>query len=136
MQWTADANAGFTAGTPWIEVVDNFGRINAASQIEEENSIFSFYKELISLRKSHKIISDGTISFDRNMPEGIISYIREYEGKTLKVWGNMTENEIQAECKDGVNRGDILIANYEDAPYTKDDTIVLRPYELVAVLDK
>ncbi len=115
MQWTADANAGFTAGTPWIEVVDNFGRINAASQIEEENSIFSFYKELISLRKSHKIISDGTISFDRNMPEGIISYIREYEGKTLKVWGNMTENEIQAECKDGVDRGDILIANYDDA---------------------
>ena len=136
MQWTAEANAGFTAGTPWIEVVDNFGRINAASQIEEENSIFSFYKELISLRKSHKIISDGTISFDRNMPEGIISYIREYEGKTLKVWGNMTENEIQAECKDGVDRGDILIANYDDAPYTKDDRIALRPYELVAVLDK
>ena len=90
----------------------------------------------LKLIKDTEIISDGSISFDRNMPEGIISYAREYEGKTLKVWGNMTENEIQAECKDGVNRKDILIANYDDAPYTKDDTVVLRPYELVAVLDK
>lgn len=133
MQWNTDANAGFTTGTPWIEVVDNFDRINAASQTEDANSIFSFYKELISLRKSHKIISEGAVSFDKIMPEGVLSYNREYEGRKLKVWGNMTENEIKAECKDGVNCEDILIANYADAPYTRDDTIVLRPYEFVAV---
>ena len=69
MQWRAAANAGFSTGEPWIEVVDNFDRINAASQVEDENSIFSFYKKLISLRKSQKIISEGRISFETDLPE-------------------------------------------------------------------
>lgn len=51
MQWSDEENAGFTSGTPWLKVNPNYTAINAASQIGDEDSLYSFYKKLIALRK-------------------------------------------------------------------------------------
>lgn len=52
MQWSDEANAGFTTGTPWLPVNPNYTVINAAAQTKDEDSLFSFYQELIALRKN------------------------------------------------------------------------------------
>lgn len=59
MQWDASPNAGFTEGEPWIMVNPNYGEINAADQIGREDSVFSFYKELVKLRKEKPVIVNG-----------------------------------------------------------------------------
>lgn len=51
MQWSDEENAGFTTGTPWLKVNPNYTAINAASQTGDEDSLYSFYKKLIALRK-------------------------------------------------------------------------------------
>ncbi len=51
MQWSDEENAGFTSGTPWLKVNPNYTAINAASQTGDEDSLYSFYKKLIALRK-------------------------------------------------------------------------------------
>ena len=51
MQWDASENAGFTTGTPWIGIADNYKAINAAAQRGAPDSIRSFYKTLVALRK-------------------------------------------------------------------------------------
>ena len=51
MQWDDSENAGFTDGTPWIKVNDNYKEINAKSQVDDENSIFNCYRHLIKFRK-------------------------------------------------------------------------------------
>ncbi len=126
MQWDSSANDGFTTGTPWIEVPEYGKHITAESQINDETSIFSFYKKLIYLRKEYKIISDGEISFDES-PEEIISYERKLGDKVLKVVGNLSENEADYSWSDeGYDR---LIGNYDSAVNSTKGQIKLRPYE-------
>lgn len=57
MQWDNSENAGFTPGTPWIEVNKNYKTINADNAVKNENSVFHYYKKLIALRKENDVIS-------------------------------------------------------------------------------
>lgn len=59
MQWDSSENAGFTQGTPWIFVVDNYKDINVEKALKDKNSVFYHYKKLISLRKEYAVIQDG-----------------------------------------------------------------------------
>lgn len=59
MQWDGTAHGGFTTGTPWLAVNPNYQEINAKAQIADPASPFSFYKQLISLRKSLPMLVHG-----------------------------------------------------------------------------
>lgn len=59
MQWTGEANAGFTTGTPWIDLARNYREINVEKSIQDTDSIFYHYQKLIRLRKTYDIISNG-----------------------------------------------------------------------------
>ena len=63
MQWSADVNAGFSEAEPWISVIDNYKEINAEKEMQDPDSIYSFYKKLVGLRKEKAVISEGTIEF-------------------------------------------------------------------------
>lgn len=52
MQWDGGVNAGFTAGVPWLKVNPNYTQINVKEQEARKDSVLSFYKELLALRKS------------------------------------------------------------------------------------
>lgn len=90
MQWNDQANAGFTASVPWLKVNPNYTKINAASQINDENSLFTYYKKLISLRKNPEY--KETITYGEVIPyledtHNLMAYYRKGE-KTLLVIGN------------------------------------------------
>lgn len=59
MQWDDRENASFTTSTPWIKVNLSYVKINAKEQVSNPDSIFHYYKKLISLRKEHEIIVHG-----------------------------------------------------------------------------
>lgn len=61
MQWDETKNAGFTAGTPWIEVTGNHTYINAKAEMEDSDSIFEHYKRLVQLRKEYDVIAYGEV---------------------------------------------------------------------------
>ena len=52
MQWTAGENAGFTEGTPWLPVNENYKEINVEKNLQEPDSVLHFYREMIKLRKN------------------------------------------------------------------------------------
>lgn len=52
MQWSADENGGFSAHAPWLAVNPNYKEINVSEQEGRADSVLSYYKELITLRKS------------------------------------------------------------------------------------
>ena len=52
MQWSGEENAGFTAGKPWLSVNPNYTEINVLEQESREDSVLSYYKKLIALRKA------------------------------------------------------------------------------------
>ncbi|KAK9482063.1 glycoside hydrolase superfamily [Lipomyces starkeyi] len=53
MQWDGSANAGFTEGKPWMRVHDNYPEINVEAQRHDRDSIFTFWKHILELRKTH-----------------------------------------------------------------------------------
>ena len=64
-----EKNAGFTKGVPWLRVNPNYHRINIESQIRSEDSLFSYYKELIALRKSAKY--QEVLTYGEIVPEAL-----------------------------------------------------------------
>lgn len=114
MQWSADKNAGFSQTEPWIEVQKNYGTINVETEEKDADSILNFYKKLIRLRKEMPIISEGTVQFLNEKNEGVISYVRELEGKKLVVLCNLCEEKTEAEWIDAWNSYELLLGNYAD----------------------
>ena len=127
MQWDASENAGFTTGTPWIGIADNYKAINAAAQMDAPDSIRSFYKTLVALRKKMPVISAGKIQFLYPDNADLLAY-RRYDGETeLLVLCNLREREIAKPLPVGWTDAEKLLGNYPDTADT------LRPYECVVL---
>ena len=127
MQWNSSENAGFTTGTPWIGLADNYKAINAAAEVDDPDSVHSFYKMLVHLRKTHKVISEGKIEFLYPDNADLLAY-RRYDGETeLLVLCNLREREIAKPLLVGWADAEKLLGNYPDTADT------LRPYECVVL---
>lgn len=125
MQWDDSANAGFTTGTPWIKVNDNYDKINAKSQVNDPDSIFSCYKKLVQLRKDYPVFVDGKFTLLLEDDENIFAYSRKNEEKNMIVVCNFFDKEIPMPLAKECEGMEVLISNYKDTS----DMSVLRPYE-------
>ena len=125
MQWDDSANAGFTTGTPWIKVNDNYDKINARSQVDDPDSIFSCYRKLVQLRKDYPVFVDGKFTLLLEDDENIFAYSRKNEEKTMIVVCNFFDKEIPMPLAKECGDMEVLISNYKDTS----DMSVLRPYE-------
>lgn len=125
MQWDDSANAGFTTGTPWIKVNDNYDKINAKSQVDDPDSIFSCYKKLVQLRKDYPVFVDGKFTLLLEDDENIFAYSRKNEEKTMLVVCNFFDKEIPMPLAKECEGMEVLISNYKDTL----DMSVLKPYE-------
>ncbi|HEY9575676.1 MAG TPA: alpha-glucosidase [Lachnospiraceae bacterium] len=130
MQWDDSANAGFTNGNPWIDVNPNYTKINAKEQLERKDSVFHYYKKLISLRKEYDIIVYG--HYDLLLPEdeNLYVYERSWEDKKMLVACNFSEETVAFDFAE-YKEGQVLIQNYKDNDYAEGK---LRPYEAVVIL--
>ena len=128
VQWNDRPNAGFTTGTPWINVNPNYTEINAEAALADPNSVFYYYQKLISLRHTTPIIVYGTFRPLLESSEVIYAYERVLDGKVLTVAANWTDKEQECTLFDDLG-GEELISNYESH---KDG--VLQPYEARVIL--
>lgn len=124
MQWTAGKNAGFTDGEPWMPINPNHTFINAQSQVGDPDSVFSFYKKLIALRKQYPVIVHGDFTLLQKEDEQVFAYTRKHEGRTLLVACNFSSHEAKLD-EAAQTRGERLIGNYAD----EGDSAVLRAWE-------
>lgn len=126
MQWNDDPNAGFTKGTPWIQVTDNYKDINVKNQINDEDSVMSYYKKLIDLRKNKKAISDGTIEFIQQEQENILAYIRRYGDGEIVVINNLSDKNVELTLEPKYNKYKKILGNYYGE---KSNCMILKPFE-------
>lgn len=130
MQWDDSRNAGFTTGTPWINVNPNYPKINAQAAVADPDSVFHYYQELIRLRHTLPIIVYGTFRGLLEDSETIYAYQRLLDGQVLTVACNFTDQEQACGlCEDPAARE--LISNYKTHK-----TGTLQPYEARVILQK
>lgn len=136
MQWDESENAGFTSGTPWINVNPNYKEINAKEEMGRTSSVFHYYKKLIRLRKENEIIVYGSYELLLPDSEELYVYTRTLGSEKLLVICNFTENESAytlPEEFDGKSCS-VMISNYDDAKVSTE--MKLRPYEAVVISKK
>ncbi len=133
MQWSGELNGGFSTGTPWIQVNPNYTTINVKNALEDQHSIFYYYKKLIELRKQHEIIVYGDYNLILEDHESVFSYMRSLGNERLLVINNFYEHETFFEIPENMNvqTSELLISNYNDASKHNSASITLRPYESI-----
>lgn len=135
-QWDESEHAGFTTGTPWIKVNSNYKEINAKQGVENETSIFHYYRNLIQLRKEYPIIVHG--SYDLLVPEdeNVYAYTRAFESQTLLVILNFTDENQEFNIPETLQgkTSEILISNYQVLEPKLESMITLRPFEAIVYL--
>ena len=131
MQWSAEPNAGFTAGTPWFTVNENYKTVNAAAQEEDPNSLLNFYRRLLRFRKEHPVAIWG--DYVELLPEDkhLYVYERNYAGCKLLVICSFTEEQIRFQAPTGIELSEkaLVFANYE-WNFVISNGFTTRPYEL------
>ncbi len=131
MQWSDDAEAGFTTGMPWLHVNPNYVDINVKNALADHNSIFYTYQKLIKLRHENDIVVNGDfelVSTDDN----VLAYYRVLGNERWLVVANLSSKQERFTSTDEIQR--ILISNY-DLPETLLG-MTLKPYEAFAVAVK
>lgn len=97
MQWDDSLNAGFTSGTPWIQVNPNYKEINVTESLSDPDSILNYYKKLIKMRRKYPVIVYGDYVPLLKEHDQIFCYLRHLESQTLLVILNFSKNSTQAE---------------------------------------
>jgi len=59
MQWSGEANGGFTTGKPWIKVNKEAATKNVAAQVNDPASLLAHYRSLIQLRDVTQALQTG-----------------------------------------------------------------------------
>ncbi|EJD5776118.1 alpha,alpha-phosphotrehalase [Staphylococcus pseudintermedius] len=94
MQWNDEAHAGFTTGTPWIEVANNYNTVNVEAAMADPESILYTYKKLIQLRHEHDIVTYGEVVPRYLDHPQLFMYERRYQGDTWLIIVNMTSEKV------------------------------------------
>lgn len=130
MQWDSSENAGFSSGRPWLNVNPNYNNINVKKQWNDPDSLLSFYKELIALRKNplyrETIVYGDLIPYleDRH---NLMAYFRKGE-RTLLVAGNFQKKSQDIQLPQKCQK--VLLNNYPNADIT-DRVLHLKDYQAV-----
>jgi alpha-glucosidase len=127
MQWSTDANAGFTTGTPWMKVNPNYVTINVGNQEVDAESVLSFYKKMIRLRKNYEVFTYGVYDLVAADHPQVYAYTRKSETFKVVVISNLTKEEAEFGVE-GLELMELLLHNY---PVTAEisASILLKPYE-------
>ena len=141
MQWSDEEHAGFTTGDPWLKENPNYTQINVQEQLGREDSVLSFYKKLIALRKD-PAYKDTFVYGDfvpvEDCGHNVIAYLRKSAEQTILVAGNFGAQDVSLQLPlmaDGTafKGGKILLDNGKEA-YAEDGRLHLAGFAAAAVL--
>lgn len=135
MQWNDEINGGFSKGTPWIESIKNYKEINVKNQIDDEDSIFNYYRKLIALRKEHRVIALGkTIPLAEN-DKNVYMFKRVLENEELLVVTNFYNVEYSIELDFEIEGYECILSNNGEK-VTLEKNLKLQPYDALVFLKK
>lgn len=113
MQWNDGPNAGFTTGTTYLPVADDYRQINVASQARDPRSLLAVYRRLIALRKAEPALTDGlqTQVIRRGL---LVSFRRELPHRRLLVILNMAGDNLSFDFSEVGPTARLLLSTFLD----------------------
>ena len=132
VQWDDTKNAGFTSGTPWIEIPENYKKINAENALKDSNSIFYHYQNLIQLRRTEELLITGRYEDIDLENKKVYAYKRVGEDAELIIIANFYDKVTEFDVKGmDLEEAFILLSNYVKSPEINGNKLILKPYEAI-----
>ena len=91
--WSNGKNAGFTDGTAWIQLIDDYSKINVESQSADENSVLNFYRTMIKLRHNIPSLVYGDFKLAKENWKDVLCYYRIGESGAYYIEINLTKKK-------------------------------------------
>ena len=134
MQWNAEKNAGFTTGTPWLKVNDNYTEINMETQDTDPDSVLNYYRKLIALRKSpayKEVFAYGEFLPVYQNTSSVMAYYRKNEKQRILITANFGKEAVSLTLEYPVKQ--ILLSNMASAEHSlpANDIITLNSCEVL-----
>ena len=134
MQWNAEKNAGFTTGTPWLKVNDNYTEINMETQDTDPDSVLNYYRKLIALRKSpayKEVFAYGEFLPVYQNTSSVMAYYRKTENQRILITANFGKEAVSLTLEYPVKQ--ILLSNMVSAEHSlpANDIITLNSCEVL-----
>jgi len=128
MQWSAEHGAGFTSGTPWIKVNEDYRKWNVESQLaREDKSVLGFWKQLLKIRKQHPALVTGAITMLDYENESVYAYTRTGKGGRYLVVCSFSEEDVT--WASPVETGILLLGNHSIGSSDTGSVLNLKPFE-------
>ena len=96
MQWSDGPNAGFTTGSPWLPIPPTYKSHNVNTEAGDQNSVFTFYRQLLALRHEEPVLRDGEYTALNRNDSNVFAYIRRYRDESILVLLNMSATPQKA----------------------------------------
>ena len=127
VQWSAEKNAGFSDGTPWFYVNENYKEINVHNQEGDPDSVLNFYRRAISLRKTLSAVKHGDYKEYFKGSSKLYVYSREDKRQRLLVVCSFSDKAMKLKAPKGfdTSKAQCMLCNYKDERSQE-----LRPYEV------
>lgn len=134
MQWNTQKNAGFTTGTPWLKVNDNYTEINMETQDADPDSVLNYYRKLIALRKSpayKEVFTYGEFMPVYQNTCSVMAYYRKNKKQRILITANFGKEAVSLTLEYPVKQ--ILLSNMASAVHSlpANDIITLNSCEVL-----
>ncbi len=126
VQWSAEENAGFTTGKPWIGVNPNYVHINAAQQEQDPDSVLNFYRKAIALRKKLSCVRFGSYREYKKNSSRLYVYARQDARQKILVVCSFSKKKVRFRAPKYFypDTAELALCNYSNP-----DPKRLQPYE-------
>lgn len=130
MQWNNSDNGGFTTGTPWIKVNNNFRKINVEDELMDDDSILNFYKDMIRIRKENKALIYGKYELILEDDDKIYAYTRTLNSEKYIIITNISEENVRfGYDEEKLKYNGLILSNYKVDEHEEIAEFILRPFE-------
>jgi len=130
MQWDASTNAGFTTGTPWKRINENYTEINVAKQDADANSILNHFRAMTKVRKENPVLVYGKYELLQKEHAQVYAFTRTLEKDRMLVLLNFSK-EATSITLPGLDLDQTPVINNYSALDMQGDTFKLLPYQAV-----
>ena len=113
MAWNTEAHAGFTTGTPWLEINQNYKEVNVATDLASEDSVYKYYQKIIQFRKANDAQIEKEVHFS------VEGNVLQFTRGDLTLVANFSNYTLPMQKQKSI------LGNYKE-----ENLEVLRPYEV------
>lgn len=134
MQWNGERYGGFSEEEPWIPMSEKFRKeITVEAQLHDDDSILSFYKKLIAMRKKYPVIAKGEISFEETETDMTLAYRRTLGEQQILVLSNLDGKKQNIKIPGKCRGWKILLENYKGRKTPVEEVYTMEPYEFMVL---